>query len=199
MKELLGGMTEGVVASNRIILRKSGPGKVNAAITAVEMILSYSPDCIISTGCAGGLSSGLKLLDVVAASESVYHDVDCKEPNEYGQMQGMPARFVSDPGLLERALKNEGVKSGLIATGDLFCTEKEEAMKILSHFPDAIAIDMESAAIAQACHIKGVPFLSLRVISDTVDSEDRASEYYDFWSSASERSLSVLKSFLQSC
>ena len=36
---------------------KCGIGKVNAAAGTVELIRTFQPDCVISTGVAGGIDS----------------------------------------------------------------------------------------------------------------------------------------------
>ena len=77
---------------------------MNAAIGAVEMIDNYHPDLIISTGCAGGADIALNPLDVVVASECVYHDVYCGDNADFGQVIGMPSRFKSEAGLVDKAL-----------------------------------------------------------------------------------------------
>ena len=46
---------------DKVILQKSGIATVNAAIQAVEMIRQYKPDCIISSGCAGGNGDDINL------------------------------------------------------------------------------------------------------------------------------------------
>ena len=154
---------------DKLILQKSGIATVNAAIQTVEMIRQYKPDCIISSGCAGGNGDDIHLQDVVASSELTYHDVYCGKAIDsstvYGQVQGLPALFQADPYLLEKA-KLAGAKPGLIVTGDWFVDSKEKMREIIGHFPEAKAVDMESAAIAQVCHIYKVPFISFRVISD---------------------------------
>ena len=76
--------TEGKMKTNTIILTQCGIGKVNAAAGAVELTRNFQPDCIISTGVAGGIDKCLKVMDVVASSHIVYHDVWCGEGNEYG-------------------------------------------------------------------------------------------------------------------
>ena len=50
--------TEGTIQNNTVILMKCGIGKVNAAAGTVELIRNFHPDCIISTGVAGGIDSG---------------------------------------------------------------------------------------------------------------------------------------------
>ena len=37
-----------------VLVQKCGIGKVNAALGAQRMINEFHPDCIISSGCAGG-------------------------------------------------------------------------------------------------------------------------------------------------
>ncbi|MGR5543502.1 5'-methylthioadenosine/S-adenosylhomocysteine nucleosidase, partial [Vibrio campbellii] len=69
-----------------------------------------------------------------------------------------PAAFKSDEKLMtiaEQALQQMEDKHavrGLICTGDAFvCTPERQAF-IRTHFPSVIAVEMEAAAIAQACH-----------------------------------------------
>ena len=70
---------EGKINGNTLVLTQCGIGKVNAAAGAVELIRTYQPDCIISTGVAGGIDPCLKVMDVVASRQIVYHDVWCGE------------------------------------------------------------------------------------------------------------------------
>ena len=81
----------GGIGDNVIVLRQCGIGKVNAAVGTAELIRSYAPDAIVSTGVAGGIDTSLSVMDVVVSSSIVYHDVWCGMGCEYGQVQGMPA------------------------------------------------------------------------------------------------------------
>ena len=183
---------------NKLILQKSGIATVNAAIQAVEMIRQYKPDCIISSGCAGGNGNDINLQDVVVSSELTYHDVYCgkaiDDTTVYGQVQGLPARYQADPYLLEKA-KLTGAKPGLIVTGDWFVDSKKKMAEIIHLFPDAKAVDMESCAIAQVCYIYKVPFISFRVISDIPLRDTDASQYHNFWDTVAENSFQVTKTF----
>ena len=185
---------------DKVILQKSGIATVNAAIQTVEMIRQYKPDCIISSGCAGGNGDDINLQDVVVSSELAYHDVYCGQAidnsTQYGQVQGLPARYQADPHLLEVA-KRVGAKPGLIVTGDWFVDSKEKMREIVGHFPDAKAVDMESCAIAQVCHIYKVPFISFRVISDIPLRDTDASMYHDFWSTIAQNSFNATKTFIE--
>ena len=149
---------------------QSGTGKAGAARTATELILREHPDCIINSGCAGGLAPGVAVCDIVVGAQTAYHDVWCGTGNLPGQVQGLPQRFDADPGLLAAAQglqTQRPLHAGLIATGDWFVSSAEEEKRIRTLYPDALACDMESAAVAQVCLHYGVPFLSFRIISDT--------------------------------
>ena len=193
----------GRISSNEIILRQCGIGKVNAAVGTAELIRSFAPDAIVSTGVAGGIDTSLAVMDVVVSSSIVYHDVWCGMGCEYGQVQGMPALFPASEKLYKVAqgLNDDSgnvtrIHAGLICTGDQFITSREELDKIKSNFPAGLAVDMESAAIAQTCHIYGVPFVSFRIISDTPGVDNHIEQYENFWGEMANRSFGVTRSFL---
>ena len=121
--------TEGKSTGHTLILTQCGLGTVNAAAGAVELIRTFQPDCIISTGVAGGIDKCLKVMEVVASSQIVYHDVWCGEGNAYGQIQGMPAIFEGNKTLLDCAMALDTetpIHGGLICSGDKFITDREE-------------------------------------------------------------------------
>jgi len=185
---------------DKVILQKSGIGKVNAALQTLEMIRQYQPDVIISSGCAGGNGDDINIQDVVVSTQLVYHDVYCGEAighSVYGQVQGLPPRFDADPYLLEKA-RLTGAKPGLIVTGDWFVDTKEKMREIIGHFPEAKAVDMESAAIAHTCYIYKVPFISFRVISDIPLRDTDASQYHNFWDTIAQNSFHVTRTFIES-
>ena len=188
-------------SEDKVILQKSGIATVNAAIQAVEMIRQYKPDCIISSGCAGGNGDDINLQDVVVSSELAYHDVYCgkaiDDTTVYGQVQGLPARYQANPYLLEKA-RLTGAKPGLIVTGDWFVDSKEKMRSIIEKFPDARAVDMESAAIAHTCFLHKVPFISFRVVSDVPLRDTDASQYHDFWAQVAAQSFQLTRTFVES-
>ena len=193
--------TEGTIKNNTIILTKCGIGKVNAAVGAVELIRTFQPDCVISTGVAGGIDKCLKVMDVVASAQIVYHDVWCGEGNSYGQIQGMPTFFEGNKTLFDCAISLDTetpIHGGLICSGDKFITDREELDVIKGNFPEGLAVDMESGSIAQVCHIYKVPFISFRIISDTPGAENHWEQYTNFWGEMADRSFGVTKAFLDS-
>ena len=189
-----------------VLVQKCGIGKVNAALGAQRMINEFHPDAIISSGCAGGNGDDVNVQDVVVSKELTYHDVYCgtaiDNSTQYGQVQGLPARYQADPTLLDKALSLQPsdivLHPGLIVTGDWFVDSKEKMREIIGHFPDARAVDMESCAIAQTCYINHVPFISFRVISDIPLRDTDASQYHNFWDTIADQSFQVTRTFVES-
>lgn len=192
---------EGKIRNNSVILMQCGIGKVNAAAGTVELIRNFAPDCIISTGVAGGIDTCLNVMDVVASRQIVYHDVWCGEGNAYGQIQGLPLFFSGNDTLYDCALSLDTetpIHGGLICTGDKFITDANELKDIKRNFPEGLAVDMESAAIAQICYLYKVPFISFRIISDTPGAEQHLEQYKNFWGEMADRSFHVTETFLKS-
>ena len=192
----------GTLEGTTVILQQCGIGKVNSAIGAVEMIDCYHPDLLISTGVAGGADISLNPLDVVVASSCAYHDAYCGQEVAYGQIIGMPPRFKAPASLVEKALAlraPEGVKikSGLTVSGEWFVDSREKMAAILERFPEAVAVDMESCAIAQTCLIYKTPFISFRIISDVPLKDNHSAQYFDFWNRMAEGSFETTREFLK--
>lgn len=82
--------TIGQLGGNTLYIMECGIGKVNAAVGASELMARMQPDVVVSTGVAGGIDAKAGVMEVVAASEVVYHDVWCGMGNVYGQIQGLP-------------------------------------------------------------------------------------------------------------
>ena len=193
--------TSGRLGNNELVLHQCGIGKVNAAIGVTELIRLFNPDLVVSTGCAGGASDKLEVTDVVVSSQLAYHDVYCGcalGETVYGQVQGMPARYTTPREIVEKALAcGERIHEGLIVTGDWFVDDQEKMRSIIRLFPEAMAVDMESAAIAQTCHVFGIPFVSFRVISDIPLKATKASQYHDFWAHVADTSFATTRRFLE--
>ena len=192
-----------------VVVQKCGIGKVNAALGAQRMINEFHPDAIISSGCAGGNGDDVNVQDIVVSTQLAYHDVYCGTAvdgsTQYGQVQGLPARFEADPYLLRKSdeLKVKSgqtlaIHQGLIVTGDWFVDSREKMREIIGHFPEAKAVDMESCAIAQTCYINKVPFISFRVISDVPLRDTNASQYHNFWETIADNSFKMTRTFVES-
>lgn len=189
----------GRMGDNEVAIMQTGIGKVNAAVGAISLIDSFGPDLVVNTGIAGGTGQGADILDVVIADRIGYHDVYCGPGNARGQVQGLPELF---PCLGDKLVNlgavsgNPAVKRGLIASGDLFVSTPEELKAVLAVQPEAIAVDMESGAIAQVCCLRDVPFLAIRVVSDTPGVENHHAQYSEFFTIAPRSTFEVVKALL---
>ncbi len=188
------------VYDKTIYLIKSGIGKVNAALCA-NFAIQKGADMVLNTGLAGGISEHLNQGDVVLADKVCYHDVWCGKPNLKGQVQDMPLFYQIEEGLLlklQNVAKDNGYKFGLTVTGDQFLTDVNRLMQIKEDFPEAVAVDMESAAIAQTCYVNNKPFLSLRIISDVVGKTNQVEQYNAFWQNMPQMASIMVDKVIQS-
>lgn len=183
----------GRMGGHEVIAAQSGIGKVNAALAAQALIDSFHPEMVVNTGVAGGVGKTC-VLDVVIPSEVAYHDVWCGPGTQWGEAAGCPRKL---PCHVPAGVVGEiGARTGLLASGDIFISIPEEVGRILELYPDAIAVDMESAAIAQTCYLRNVPFACIRVISDTPGAADNIAQYENFWEDAPRATFYALKAFI---
>lgn len=183
----------GTIAGREVVVAQCGIGKVNAAITALTLIDTFHPSLVINTGVAGGVGVA-RVLDVVIPDRIAYHDVWCGEGTTPGQAAGMPLYF--ECRLPEEIFRGLNARRGVLASGDAFISTADEVARIRRMFPDAVAVDMESAAIAQVCEIKCVPFVCVRVVSDTPGEADNIAQYADFWADAPRSTFDTLRTLL---
>ena len=176
-----------------IVVVVSGMGKVNAAVCATCLINVFQVDFIVNIGVSGGLNSSLKIGEFVVGTDVVYHDVWCGEPDVDGQIAGMPLLYHSDEKFVQRL---PDCRRGLLCCGDRFIVSADELKTIKQKFPEALAVDMESAAIAHTCYMHNVPFLTVRQISDTPGVEHHKEQYDAFWESAPKNSFSMFVNIL---
>jgi adenosylhomocysteine nucleosidase len=179
-----------------VVLALSRIGKVAAATTATLLIERFGAERIVFTGVAGGLHPDVKVGDTVVGSAFLQHDMDASPlfPRHEVPLYSR-ARFEADAALLAMLLiaarsitagttglfdsntrsrfklHDMRVHSGLIVSGDRFVSSADEAMALRRELPDALAVEMEAAAVAQVCHDYGVPFAAVRNISDRADDQ----------------------------
>lgn len=192
--------SQATVYGKKIILIKSGIGKVNGALSA-DFAFRQGAELVVTTGLAGGIDASLTQGDIVLAQKVCYHDVWCGKPNAKGQVQDIPLYFETPQELLLKIVNNAPENyfhQGLTVTGDQFLTDKQRLLEIKQDFPKALAVDMESAAVAQACYLNHVPFLSLRIISDVVGKEEQQSQYENFWQNVPHKASEMVDVVLKS-
>jgi adenosylhomocysteine nucleosidase len=169
-------------------------GKVAAATTTTVLIERFGVNRIVFTGVAGGLATQVKVGDVVVAQEFVQHDMDASPlfPRHEVPLTGM-TRFAADVQLrdallavaplalrdlvqsmpqnqwLDIAFDQAHVHQGLVVSGDRFVSQSAHSAELQQRLPDALAVEMECAAMAQVCHDYSVPMSAVRIISDRAD------------------------------
>ena len=203
MREVMFGSCKaysGEIAGHEVCVMKCGIGKVNSALNAYRMIESFHPSLVINSGVAGGADASMPVGTLLVATEAAYHDVWCGPGTQWGQIDGMPARFSMDESVVEKCSHmpdSDRFRFGLICSGDRFISKAEEVQHIKNVYPDALACDMESASIAHACMECGVPFAVLRVVSDTPGQAENISQYVNFWSEAPEKTFRAVSTLLE--
>jgi adenosylhomocysteine nucleosidase len=169
-------------------------GKVAAATTATVMLERFGVNALVFTGVAGGLGPGVRVGDVVVASGFIQHDMDASplfprhEVPLYGralfeadavlsvqlaeaaqQVLQAAERHLGTETLAQFQLSSPKVHQGLIVSGDRFVSTNAESQALRESLPEALAVEMEGAAVAQVCCDYGLPFAAVRTISDRAD------------------------------
>ncbi len=183
----------GDLRGRQVVIASSGVGKVHAAMTAALLVNRFKPSEVIFSGVAGGINPDLHPGDIVIGERAAQHDLGTLTPQGLLRRgvrnpvdwQPSPLFLDADPRLCAQAMAAAGsldfekietskglrtpkVIRGLIVTGDVFVAspvKKEELRKEMG----ADAVEMEGAAVAQVCHLFGVPWLVIRSISDVAD------------------------------
>lgn len=184
----------GQIQGQDVVLALSRIGKVAAATTATTLIEAFGASRVVFTGVAGGLGDGVAVGDVVVASQFLQHDMDasplfpryqiplygrsllaCDETLAAILLKATTSMLASGSGHFNHQSQERPSLAhlGLIATADRFVSGAAEAAALKSRLQsagfDALAVEMEGAAVAQVCFDYGVPFAAVRTISDRAD------------------------------
>jgi adenosylhomocysteine nucleosidase len=129
--------------SDRAVVVCGGIGPAAARRACEAVCASYAPEIVISAGFAGALAANLKAGDVV-----------------------VPARVI-DAGDGSRVETGIG-SGGLVSVAEMASVERK---RVWGAKYDAVAVDMEAAAVARAAGLRSVRFGAVKVISDVLDFE----------------------------
>ncbi|WP_024653897.1 5'-methylthioadenosine/adenosylhomocysteine nucleosidase [Borrelia persica] len=198
---------KGKIEGREIISLTTGIGKVNATMWNSYIIAKYKITHIINSGTAGGLqeSPNIKISDIIVSSQTAFHDFNLTQfGHKIGQVPGFPQKFKSDETLLKSVvniikdkLTNINVHIGLILTGDQFIEDEQQLAKIKNDFIDALAVEMEGAAIAQVAHTFNIPFIVTRAISDFPSNKNNHMDFNKFLQNASINSAKMVKELIK--
>lgn len=178
-----------------------GIGKTAISFILGKIFAYTSYDLVLNVGVAGSISDDLNALDTLVATRCAYHDADVTSFGyEYGQMAQMPKYFECDLEGIEhiKKINPERTKYGLILSGDQFISYDKVKEYFFTEFDHPIACDMESAAVAQVCHMAHVPFMIIRTISDSPKSEMKNTQQYELMlEEACERAADLTEQYLK--
>ncbi len=198
-------------------------GKVAAATTATLLIERFGVDAVVFTGVAGGLGDGVAVGDVVIGDRFLQHDMDASPlfPRYEVPLVGLsrfpadrllsdrlseaaqrvlidPVAALGDAAVQEFGLQRPRLHRGLVISGDRFVATTAESTQLRADLPDALAVEMEGAAIAQVCHDYGVRFAAVRTISDRADDAAHVDFARFVREVASRYSVATLDAFFES-
>lgn len=147
---------------DNIALAVGGQGKVQFALSTQFLIEQLRPSLVVCAGACGALDPQLKLMDVVAGQSTIEHDYNMKFVS-----RPLP-RFPGDPASLKKLETIPLLQFGDIASGDEDIIDPQRVQS-LRDVTGALAVAWEGAGGARACRFAQVPYLELRVVTDTCD------------------------------
>lgn len=210
---------EGSIAGRRVVVGRTGTGKVNAAIAATVLIAHFNPPAMFFSGTAGAVDPALGLGDVVIGTAVAHHDIGQQTPaglERRGPRHPIsgeidPVVLPSTPALLDVArratrgmklpalLTSDGERSpriveGVVVTGEMFVANVGQRDELRQNL-NASAVEMEGAAVVQTCRYFNVQCLIVRSVTDRADGQARTS-YQAVRASASEHAAAVVAAII---
>ena len=174
----------------------SGWGKVSSARAATRILglnnEKIAPvDLLIFTGVAGGIDKKLSQWDIILPDKLLQYDMDARPIFEKYNIPSLNKKFLTPDTKLHkfgfdilkdnidsiRLEKFNSVSKGLIGTADKFVSSHNEGQNLKVKIPSLLAVEMEGAAVAQVATQENIPWLIVRVISDSAD--DSAAQNFD--------------------
>jgi adenosylhomocysteine nucleosidase len=167
-----GGLTiqEGNLKGRRVAMILSGPGRKNAARATDILIDGHRPEVLVSAGFAGGLSPQLKRHDILLAPsviEESGREIPLRGPNETDETS-IPPDSLSDILAPKKQIDWPGLHVGKLLSVDRVVRLPSEKQTLFEKH-QALAADMETYAVAEACCRRGAPLVSIRIIYDARD------------------------------
>lgn len=152
----------GILAGTEVVLVASGIGQEQAAYAARLLLQRFRPSLLLSIGFAGALRPELQSADLILGERII---------GTRGKGELQEALLLS-PVLLtqaEQAARTSGLRwwRGTLLCSDRMLIEPKEKSEAAES--EALAVEMESWAIAQIASKAGVPFLAVKTISDSLD------------------------------
>jgi adenosylhomocysteine nucleosidase len=205
----------GTLAGRRVVVGRSGAGKVNAAFVTALLISRFDPDALFFSGTAGAVDQSLHPGDVVIGATVAQHDTGSATSagiERRGLRNGATGErdpiLLPAPAALLSAARSAAaglmlppatgptsgraprIVEGVIATGDLFISDARQRDELRASL-GASAVEMEGAAVVQVCRQFAVPCLVIRSITDRADGQATDS-YEQFRPAASDNAAALV-------
>jgi nucleoside phosphorylase len=149
-----------VFIGDKLLAACLGTGPKNAQ-AAAELLIAKGANRLISWGCAAGLSASVKPGDLVVAGRLIdADDIEITMSSEWHDHCINTLRRQIGENLT-------AIHGGLLAESKILIAASSEK-KQLHSMTGAIALDMESVAIAKAAGRHKLEFLAIRAIADPV-------------------------------
>lgn len=164
-------LVEGLLSGRRVAIVKTGVGQAAAARGAHLLIAGHRPQWIVSAGLAGGLHPDVRRGDFLFAETIVASD---GSRFALGDALTSLAKTVTLPAG-SRAPQSPPSRPAQVHIGGLLTVDRPIRLphekRALGERHQALAVDMESLAVATVCVQERTRFLSVRIVSDAVDDE----------------------------
>ncbi|MNZ71553.1 5'-methylthioadenosine/S-adenosylhomocysteine nucleosidase [compost metagenome] len=194
----------GTLHNSKVVVCRSGVGKVNAAATTQILVDRFNVDAIWFTGVAGAVHPDLNIGDIVISSSCQQHDIDAsplgyeKGVIPYQEVSDYPA----DPRFVALAQEACALKCsdhhyivGKVLSGDQFVADYHY-VALLRETMNGACVEMEGAAVAQVCYMNQIPYVVLRSMSDKADGTADVN-FAEFTVMASNRSYQIINEMLE--
>ena len=209
----------GTLNGRQVVVGRSGTGKVNAAIVATVLIGHFNPSALFFSGTSGAIDQSLRPGDIVIGTGVIQHDVGALTTGGIvrrglrnavtGEMDPLivpaPDALLTTARSAVKGLALAPIESsdgkwmpriveGVIVTGDVFVSDAVKRDEFRSSFGGS-AVEMEGAAMVQACRQFAVPCLVVRSITDRADGQATTS-YKQFIAAASENAAALVAAII---
>lgn len=152
------------LSGHELTVVEAGMGYANATAAARILIEELRPDLLMSAGFCGGISTELRVGDVVLATGLT----TVSDNGQHVVPVVMPA--VAREFVLRQTAEGQRMFAGLFATTTVIMPKSRLAALLPRDAPFPV-VEMESAAIALLAGENGIPFVGLRTVSDPFDEE----------------------------
>ena len=183
----------GKLNGKKVVILKAGVGKVNSSYSTAVLTENFKLSMLIFTGVAGGLHPDAMPGDIVIGKQLVQYDFGQEDSTGFSvanfrkltggnheelyidadsALVATSIQVAEETELVPISGRIPKIFSGVIATGDIFVSSDKKAGMLYEDF-DALATEMEGAAIAHICRTLDIPFIIIRSCSDNANNHAR--------------------------